>query len=274
LETFEDKFKKPVADYYSGLKGGKAEKAEKVLQSQYWSYSVPGYPALVSIDTRTDRSYASDGGTPKLMSERGFNWLKKTLTDLGARFQDQREEQTLLLLSPAPVFGFKPIEMIQKELVAFFKSGETAVDAEYWSANEETYEGFLQTLDDNAFTRDVIFLSGDVHYSYCVLETEIGKEKGGADRYIQVTSSAICNHPSESGAWFMELIDDHMDRTPDFSYLVAQGQKRVVNPDNSVGALWFSDGVPVQAIGHFFDPKKKVPYKWVYNLKKPVLKNA
>ena len=117
----------------------------------------------------------------------------------------------------------------------------------------------------------MIFLSGDVHYSYNVLESEIGAEEGGADRYFQLTSSALCNHPTEFGGGVMGLIEKRAGRTPKFSYLKANGQDRVVNPDNSVGAVWFADGLPVKAIGHFFDPDKKSTYVWTYNLEKPTV---
>ena len=271
-ESFGKTFKDILSRHFSNMAAGKAAATEATLLKRNWSYCVPGYPVLVAIDTRTDRTYAKKGNQPKLLSEQGFKWLKKTLTELGQAYPDQREEQTLLLLSPDPVFGFKPLELKQEKVVKFLKSASTVVDAEYWSANKETYEEFLHALDDHAFTRDVIFLSGDVHYSYNVLESKIGAEAGGADRYFQLTSSALCNHPTEFGAGVMNLIERKAGRTPEFSYLKANGQNSVVNSDNSVGSVWFSNGLPFKAVCHFFDPKKESSYVWTYDLVNPKLR--
>jgi hypothetical protein len=132
--------------------------------------------------------------------------------------RQNRINHPLVLVSPAPVFGFATIDALQG--VAGKLLGPTPLDLESWSANLRHLLLFLGLCADY----NVVLLSGDVHYAYtstvkfsnfdddfhrAVVKSYPGlwfPKKGTgpsptyqflyASRYIQLTSSAAKNYAS------------------------------------------------------------------------------
>jgi len=266
--AFDETFINTLEDHFSDQSRSRdslATAAEKTLHKQYWGYTVPGTPALVALDIRTSRAFVKGEG-PRLLSPSAFSWLEDQLDFLGDLYGSDGKPQTLLVLSPAPVFGFRPVEMLQAKLTKWLKGADTAVDAEYWSSSERTYRKFLRILSRVIFTNNILFLSGDVHYTYAAIEPNIEDMVAGMPpKIIQLTSSATCNHPSRTMAAVMTLIGRKM-RTPEISYLLPEGADRVVNGHNNIASIQFEEAHPKTATFHYYDPDESEDYTWTYDL--------
>jgi hypothetical protein len=82
-----------------------------------------------------------------------MTWLSALLRASGSR-------GPLVLVATAPVYGFEWVDFFQK-LLTFF-AGPHKFDYESWAANKERMRFVLQQLKG----RNVVILSGDVHYGY------------------------------------------------------------------------------------------------------------
>ena len=67
-----------------------------------WTFVAPTDPPTVFIDTRTQRQYDTDSGPARLLSDAGINLLKK--------HSPKSDGRPLLLVSPAPLYGFDRME--------------------------------------------------------------------------------------------------------------------------------------------------------------------
>jgi hypothetical protein len=79
---------------------------------------------------------------------------------LTALLQRQSRELPLVLVSAAPVFGFDLVELGQKIVSTVYTP--YFLDFESWAANQRHLMLFLQLMGD----KDVVLLSGDVHYAF------------------------------------------------------------------------------------------------------------
>jgi hypothetical protein len=169
-DAFDDTFIKTLEAHFADQRAttpALAKAAEKNLHERYWGYTVPGTPALIALDTRTSRAFAKGDG-PRLLSPKAFVWLKDQLDAFG-------------------------------KLSKWVKGTDTIVDADYWSASKATYRAFLRSLATVTFTDNIIFLSGDVHYTYAAIEPKMEAMVAGvAPTLIQLTSSSTCNRPSDT----------------------------------------------------------------------------
>ena len=131
-----------------------------------WDYQVdtPSYQAIV-LDTRTQRGFRPGGdglAAPALLGEAA---MRRQLTDrLAAR---RREVPVTVLVSAAPVFGHPLIEakiqLKRIKAIEWAEQGPAAVDREAWSLHPAAFEALLATLVP---FRQVVILSGDVHYGF------------------------------------------------------------------------------------------------------------
>ncbi|GAA6171840.1 alkaline phosphatase D family protein [Colwellia sp. KU-HH00111] len=157
------------------------ELIDTLLHFNHWHYSINTTPKMVVLDTRTQR----------WRSERKANrpsglmdW--EALTDLQ---HELFEQQAVLLVSPAPIFGVKLIEVIQKTFT-FFGFALT-VDAENWMAHKGTASVILNIFKHSKTPPNFIILSGDVHYSF-VYDITL-KHRKQSPLITQVTCSGIKN---------------------------------------------------------------------------------
>lgn len=127
-----------------------------LLRFTGWGYTLDSTPRLVVLDTRTRR----------WRSERRRHH-PSGLMDWEALSEFQQElleEPSVIIVSPAPIFGVKLIEGIQRVFTWFGKP--LLVDAENWMAHPGAAHTMLNILRHSRTPQRYVILSGDVHYSF------------------------------------------------------------------------------------------------------------
>ncbi|MBS99500.1 MAG: hypothetical protein CMI01_12585 [Oceanospirillaceae bacterium] len=165
---------------------------DELFRYEGWHYRVPTEPGILVLDTRTrrwraERNLASPSG---LMDWEALTELQQELLDCKA----------VVLVSPAPVFGVKLIESVQKVFTWFGQP--LMVDAENWMAHPGAANVMLNIFRHTRTPEHFVILSGDVHYSF-VYDIEIRFRKGGP-KIWQITSSGLKN---EFPARLLKLFD-------------------------------------------------------------------
>ncbi|MBU2070472.1 MAG: alkaline phosphatase family protein [Gammaproteobacteria bacterium] len=153
----------------------------ELLRFNQWHYQWPTEPPLLVLDSRTRRwrSEVNIGKPSGLL-----DW--EAITELQ---QDLIGHDAVVLVSPAPVFGVKLIEGMQK-LFTFF-GRPLLVDAENWMAHRGTAYALMNLFRHPKTPKHFVILSGDVHYSF-VYEVNLRGQQGGPDIW-QITSSGLKN---------------------------------------------------------------------------------
>jgi hypothetical protein len=154
---------------------------ERMLRFDRWHYRWPTMPPLVVVDTRTHR-WRSESAARKpsgLMDWEGLTDLQQALRGLPA----------VLLVSPAPIFGVKLIENIQRLFTWFGQP--LMVDAENWMAHPGAAHAVLNIFRHPKTPQHFVVLSGDVHYSF-VYDVELRGRTRGPDIW-QICSSGLRN---------------------------------------------------------------------------------
>ena len=153
----------------------------RLLRFEQWHYTWLTTPPLVVIDSRTRRwrSEVAARQPSGLM-----DW--EALTDLQ---QLLRGQPAALLVSPAPIFGVKLIEALQR-LVTWF-GHPLMVDAENWMAHPGAAHAILNIFRHPKTPRHFVVLSGDVHYSF-VYDVELRGRVRGPDIW-QICASGLRN---------------------------------------------------------------------------------
>ncbi|WP_445767083.1 alkaline phosphatase family protein [Rheinheimera sp.] len=153
----------------------------ELLRFNQWHYQWPTEPPLLVLDTRTRRWRSEvDIGKPSGL----LDW--EAITELQ---QDLIGHDAVVLVSPAPVFGVKLIEGIQK--LFSFIGKPLLVDAENWMAHRGTAYALMNLFRHPKTPKHFVILSGDVHYSF-VYEVNLRGQQGGPDIW-QITSSGLKN---------------------------------------------------------------------------------
>lgn len=167
---------------------------EALLKFQQWHYVLPTSPALVVLDTRT-RRWRSEFTLKQpsgLLDWEALSELQQALLD----------HPSAIIVSPAPVFGVKLIETVQK--VFSWCGFPLLVDAENWMAHRGAAQVILNILRHSRTPGNYVILSGDVHYSF-VYQVLIRHRNGGPNIW-QITSSGIKNEfPPRLLEWFDRL---------------------------------------------------------------------
>ncbi|WP_206486090.1 alkaline phosphatase D family protein [Thalassotalea sp. G2M2-11] len=154
---------------------------EQLLAWQDWHYSLATTPKLVVLDTRTQR-WRSESRASKPSGL--MDW--EALTEMQ---QELINEPRVILVSPAPIYGVKMIETIQK-IFTFFGQ-PLMVDAENWMAHSGTANVILNIFRHIKTPPEFIILSGDVHYSFVYDVTH--RFRRNSSKIVQVTCSGIKN---------------------------------------------------------------------------------
>ncbi len=230
-----------------------ASSFEKGLLARDWSYIVPGKPAAVCLDTRTQRAIGN--GRPGLLNSAAFDRLEKMLQKVAGT------AETLILLSPAPVYGLDAIEKAQEVMTSgWARRLVEEFDAEYWAGNQKAFER-LDGLLKNLQHRDCVILSGDVHYSF------MRQGSAGSTRLWQCSSSAVHN---ANGKWMrntgfklLQKLEHRRGVTP--PYLHAENRWEFMSGEPNFGTLTFdSEGVPASNRFHFYDLDARKRSVWTY----------
>ena len=157
------------------------ELVDKILAWDQWHYSLATTPKIIVLDTRTQRWRSeSHAGKPSgLMDWEGLSELQQELIN----------QPEVILVSPAPIYGVKMIETIQR--IFTFLGLPLVVDAENWMAHSGTANVMLNIFRHYKTPPHFIILSGDVHYSFFYEVTH--RFKRNSSRIFQITASGIKN---------------------------------------------------------------------------------
>lgn len=163
--------------------GGQAQDAliDTLLRFDQWHYQWPTTPPLMVLDTRTHR-WRSERGIDQPSGL--MDW--EALTDLQHALLGH---DAVVLVSPAPMFGVKLIEAIQRLFTWVGKP--LLVDAENWMAHPGAAYALMNLFRHPRTPRHYVILSGDVHYSF-VYDVELRGHDRGPDIW-QITSSGLHN---------------------------------------------------------------------------------
>ncbi len=154
---------------------------EQLFAWQQWHYSLASSPKIVVLDTRTQR-WRSESRSSKPSGL--MDW--EALTEMQQQLID---EPRVILISPAPIYGVKLIETIQR-IFTFF-GYPLMVDAENWMAHPGTANVMLNIFRHVKTPPEFIILSGDVHYSFVYDVSH--RFRRSNSHIVQVTSSGIKN---------------------------------------------------------------------------------
>jgi hypothetical protein len=181
-ERFDSTFVAQVEQVVSTNDQQKVALLEQVLlEYPLWHYEIDLEPAIVVLDTRTHRwrSERSAKKSSGLLDWERLLALEETLVNREAG----------IILSPAPIFGVKLIETIQRVFAFFGK--ELLVDAENWMAHPGSAKKLLSIFGRIDTPSELIVLSGDVHYSFCFKAKQRFRED--STEIWQLTSSGFKN---------------------------------------------------------------------------------
>jgi hypothetical protein len=154
---------------------------DKLLKFEHWHYTLQTSPRIVVLDSRTRRwrSELNRARPSGLM-----DW--EALTEFQQEIIDQK---AVIVVSPAPMFGVKLIEVIQKLFTFFGKP--LIVDAENWMAHRGAANVLLNIFGHSRTPENFVILSGDVHYSFAY-DVRL-RHRPERPRIWQITSSGIKN---------------------------------------------------------------------------------
>jgi len=154
---------------------------DHLLGFEQWHYSLDTQPKMVVLDTRTRRwrSESSAGKPSGLM-----DW--EALTELQ---QELINQPAVIIVSPAPIYGVKLIEIVQKIFTWFGKA--LTVDAENWMAHPGSANVILNIFQHARTPQNFVVLSGDVHYSFAY-DIRIRSRKSSPSIW-QITCSGLKN---------------------------------------------------------------------------------
>ena len=154
---------------------------DHVLAYRKWQFSLNTEPAVVVLDTRTHRWHRRSKPTkPSGL----MDW--EALTDFQ---QSVMDKSSVIVVSPAPVFGVKLIEIVQNVFTFFGKP--LLVDAENWMAHHEAATVILSIFEHRRTPQNFVLLSGDVHYSFAY-DVRL-RYQAETPAIWQITSSGIKN---------------------------------------------------------------------------------
>lgn len=153
----------------------------QLIRYPQWHYTWPTQPPLVVLDTRTHR-WRSEKSLE--LPSGLMDW--EALTDLQQQLLGM---DAVVLVSPAPVFGVKLIENVQRVFTWFGKP--LMVDAENWMAHPGSAQALMNLFRHPKTPQHFVILSGDVHYSF-VYDIELRGVERGPDLW-QITSSGFKN---------------------------------------------------------------------------------
>jgi len=167
-----------------------------LLDYERWNYCLPTSPKVVVLDTRTKRWWSESS----LSKPSGLmDW--EALSDLQ---QELMGQSSVLLVSPAPIFGVKLIEVVQRFIT--FLGHPLVVDAENWMAHPGSANVILNIFRHRKTPKNFVILSGDVHYHFAY---DISlKYRDNSPNIWQITCSGFKNEfPHGLLRWF-----DRMNR--------------------------------------------------------------
>ncbi|MBB3104485.1 alkaline phosphatase D family protein [Azomonas macrocytogenes] len=167
---------------------------DRLLAFKHWHYRIAGQPSLIVLDTRTRRWHHE---RQRIQPSGLLDW--EALCELQTELID---EKSVVIVSPAPMFGVKLIEAVQR--IFTWAGHPLMVDAENWMAHRGAAQVMLNIFRHSRTPANYVILSGDVHYSF-TYEILI-RHRDAGPRIWQITSSGIKNQfPENLLNWFDRL---------------------------------------------------------------------
>jgi PhoD-like phosphatase len=192
-----------------------------------WGYSVPTNPPIIVMDSRTQRQPDGAYYPPQLMDRYALDWLRMEWITLMVKKEHDIKMGHIndlplwpIIVATTPVMGFAPVDgvqqlalwavgaiedsliirLIEKQLQARGLGTSylaNVLDAEGWICNRDGFGNFMNCVLHRMDIQQCVFLSGDVHYSFTARAhfDNMGKTL----HCFQLTSSALCNTPSDNG---------------------------------------------------------------------------
>ncbi|WP_136806545.1 alkaline phosphatase D family protein [Desulfosediminicola flagellatus] len=187
MDHVQDCFAEPGAEKQDAL-------INYLLEYEHWNYSLPTSPKVVVLDTRTKRWWSESS----LTKPSGLlDW-----EELSAMQLEMMNEPSVLLVSPAPIFGVKLIEVVQR--IITFCGHPLVVDAENWMAHPGSANVLLNIFRHRKTPKNFVILSGDVHYSFAY-DVKLKYRRNSPDIW-QITCSGFKNEfPPGLLLWFDRL---------------------------------------------------------------------
>jgi len=194
-QQFDDQFLQHVHHCFD-QPGGERQDAliNFLLEYEDWNYTLPTKPKMIVLDTRTNRWWSESS----LSKPSGLmDW--EDLSDLQ---QELMNQPSVLLVSPAPIFGVKLIEVVQR--IITFCGYPLIVDAENWMAHPGSANVILNIFRHRKTPKNFVILSGDVHYSFAY-DVQL-KYRRNSPNIWQITCSGFKNEfPHTLLEWFGRL---------------------------------------------------------------------
>jgi hypothetical protein len=220
-DAFDDHFRDLMSDYSMGF-GRSVDSTWTALARTRWSFMAPTSPPTLFLDTRTKRESSKAHMDPvrshNQYQDKGNFFLPQgpdipilpfvfrnsdapRLLDAEERAHIDKLRRThvaehtpFVVIAPAPVFGFPPLEWIQERVGAF---NPAVADLESWAANVRNICDAV-TLFTGSRPEPLIVLSGDVHYGFEIVG-RITKYANATLNYsipfVQLCSSGFKNEP-------------------------------------------------------------------------------
>lgn len=247
-----------------------------------WGFSVPSFPPIIAVDSRTQRQYDDYNLPARLLDRYALDWLRVEWTKL-VTDNTIPADTWPVLITATPVLGFKPVEVTQncalrivKQLFLFFLAQRylfflswlkepvyrkliNIMDIESWTANKKGYKALFDTLQIRMKLSGCVFISGDVHYNFG--NQGVFVCAGEKFTCLQFTSSALKNMPGERAQKLLKKVGNtvHKEKcgvtfalgkrkrwTTSSTLMCPQQRSAPVHTDCNIGLLRFIDGRPVK----------------------------
>lgn len=208
---------------------------DTLLDWSEWHYHLNTEPKFIVLDTRTHRWRSeSDVGKPSgLMDWEALSELQQELID----------QPSVIMVSAAPIFGVKLIEVIQRIFTFFGKA--LMVDAENWMAHKGTASVILNIFRNPKTPKHFVILSGDVHYSF-IYDITL-RFKRNTPRITQITCSGIKNtFPDALITWFDRLNHILYHRRSPLNWFTRRRNMKItprIPTHNTFGSLHNGSGI-------------------------------
>ena len=181
-DNFDDDFLQDVKAVFNERGPSQHDRLiKRLLKFEHWHFVIDCQPRVVVLDTRT-RRWHSD--TISSWPSGLMDW--ESLAEMQQHLLGQ---PAVILVSPAPIFGVKLIEIIQR--IFTWLSLSLTVDAENWMAHPGSANGILNIVRHRKTPQNFVILSGDVHYAYAY--DVLLRHVENSPQIWQVTSSGLCN---------------------------------------------------------------------------------
>ncbi len=169
-----------------------------------WNYTLPITPLFVVLNGRTERVVGSSPKTSQMLTNGQFRWLHQQLaaTDQAGRVAAFVVAAVPVLMPPAVAYG-EALEMLDESGIQdnlghliVDHAERRGTDVEHWFADASwpKMRGLVASLSQGRQAlKSIVFLSGDVHFSYNVLARLAGDDARPFPEMLQLVSSALQN---------------------------------------------------------------------------------